>query len=95
MSMKVALSDTRLSGRKLRRSGKSVRTKKLCHRLQLLVFFGVEKSYKKYDVKQQRFIEDLVLYIAKGYEALQKVKNLWIRRPRVRNSHIIRKEHRT
>jgi len=43
-------------------------------------FFGAEKFYKKHDVKQQTFMEDLMLYIAKGYEALQKVKNLWMRR---------------
>ena len=43
-------------------------------------YYGRTSPYGKNDVAQQRFLEDLVLYIAKGYIALSVVKNPWLRR---------------
>ena len=34
-------------------------------------FFSGQKSYQKCDIQQKYFIEDLVLFIAKGYETLE------------------------
>ena len=43
-------------------------------------FFAGHKSYHKGDVQQKHFLEDLVLFIAKGYETLAVVESLWLRR---------------
>ena len=46
----------------------------------ITAYFGNTKPYAKNDVQQQRFIEDLVLFIAKGYESLSIVESAWLRR---------------
>ena len=38
-------------------------------------FFAGQKSYHKGDVQQKHFLEDLVLFIAKGYETLAVVES--------------------
>ena len=43
-------------------------------------FFAGQKSYHKGDVQQKHFLEDLVLFIAKGYETLAVVESPWLRR---------------
>ncbi len=43
-------------------------------------FFGSTNPYKNADDVQQRFIDDLVLYIYKGYMPLSTCKNIWLRR---------------
>lgn len=42
--------------------------------------FGSKNPYKKEDMSQQRFLEDLVLYLAKRYRPLTIVENAWLRR---------------
>ena len=46
----------------------------------ITAYFGNAKPYAKNDVQQQRFLEDLVLFIAKGYESLSIVESAWLRR---------------
>jgi hypothetical protein len=41
-------------------------------------FFGATNPYKKIDEQQQQFIEDLVLYICKGYKPLSTWENVWL-----------------
>ncbi|KAJ7552447.1 hypothetical protein O6H91_06G055400 [Diphasiastrum complanatum] len=43
-------------------------------------FYGSSTPYKKEDDQQQCFLEDLVLYIVKGYRPLSSVENIWLRR---------------
>lgn len=74
------LSDRKLLWKKFKEERQKCKNRKIVSSSPNTSFFGVEKSYEKHDVKKQRFIEDLVLYIAKGYEALQKVEDLWMRR---------------
>ena len=51
----------------------------------ITTYFGNTKPYAKNDVQQQRFIEDLVLFIAKGYESLSIVESVWLRRLMMRH----------
>ena len=46
----------------------------------ITAYFGNTKPYAKNDVQQQRFLEDLVLFIAKGYESLSIVESAWLRK---------------
>ena len=41
-------------------------------------YYGSTSPYGKNDVAQQRFLGDLVLYIAKYYIALFVVENSWL-----------------
>jgi hypothetical protein len=43
-------------------------------------FFGFSNPYKQHNEQQQKFLEDLVLYICKGYKALSICDNIWLRR---------------
>jgi len=42
------------------------------------IFFGLRNPYKHGDEKQQPFLEDLVLYICKGYKPLSTFENIWL-----------------
>ena len=46
----------------------------------ITAYFENTKPYAKNDVQQQHFLEDLVLFIAKGYESLSIVESAWLRR---------------
>jgi len=47
--------------------------------LQLL-FFELTHPYKNVNEAHQRFIEDLVMYIYKGYMPLSTCEKIWLRR---------------
>jgi hypothetical protein len=42
----------------------------------IIDFFGSPNPYKQHDEQQQKFLEDLVLYICKGYMALSTCENI-------------------
>jgi len=42
--------------------------------------FGATNPYKKFNEAQQHFLENFVLYICKGYNALSACENNWIQR---------------
>jgi hypothetical protein len=46
---------------------------------QITNFFNNQRPYNKFDLAQQAFLEDLVLYIAKGYQPVSFVENLWLK----------------
>jgi hypothetical protein len=46
---------------------------------QITNFFGNHQRYNKSDPTEQTFLEDLVLYIAKGYRPLSSVENPWLK----------------
>jgi hypothetical protein len=46
---------------------------------QSLSFFLVKDSFKKEDVSQKEFLEDLSLLIITNYLQIQFVKNIWLR----------------
>jgi hypothetical protein len=39
-------------------------------------FLGSSNPYKQHDEQQQKFLEDLVLYICKGYKAMSTCENI-------------------
>jgi hypothetical protein len=41
-------------------------------------FCGAKNLYKNFDETQQQFLEDLVLYIFKGYRSLSTYENIWL-----------------
>jgi hypothetical protein len=43
-------------------------------------FFGFSNPYKQHDEQQQKFFEDLVLYICEGYKVLATCENIWLKR---------------
>jgi hypothetical protein len=43
-------------------------------------FLGSTNPYKNANEAQQRFIEDLVLYMCKSYKPLSTCKNIWLRK---------------
>jgi hypothetical protein len=43
----------------------------------ITTFFSATNPYKKID-EQQQFLEDLVLYICKGYMPLSTCENIWL-----------------
>ena len=49
----------------------------------IIEYYGSTSPYGKNDVAHQRFLEDLVLYIAKGCIALSAVENPWLWRLRL------------
>jgi hypothetical protein len=44
---------------------------------QIMKFFSCHKPYIKLNSTQLAFLEDLVLYIAKGYHPLSFIENSW------------------
>jgi hypothetical protein len=46
----------------------------------IIYFLGSTNMYKNVDEAQQRFIEDLMLYICKGYMPLSTCENIWLKR---------------
>jgi len=57
-------------------------------------FFWSTNPYKNVNEAQQRFIEDLVLYICKGYTPLSTCENIWLRRLILRQCpHIVFLSH--
>jgi hypothetical protein len=46
----------------------------------IISFLGSTNLYKNVDETQQRFIEDLMLYICKGYMFFSTCENIWLRR---------------
>lgn len=48
--------------------------------LAITGFFGSANPYKKGDPAEERFLEDLVLHIAKGYRPLSSVETAWLRK---------------
>ncbi len=61
-------------------SRQKCKKKKTITPLAIIDFFGGGTGYKKNDHAQLKFIEDLVLYIAKGYEAMSNVELPWLHR---------------
>jgi len=57
--------------------GKKGKRGKQCLPIESLICFGLN-PYKPNDLSQLKFIEDLVLLIAKGYLPLSIVENLWL-----------------
>jgi len=45
-----------------------------------LVFFVAKEPFKKYDVQQKQFSEDLTLLIIKNHVLLQFVESSWLKR---------------
>jgi hypothetical protein len=45
----------------------------------IIEFFGYQQPYNKIDPMQHAFLENMVLYIAKGYHPLFFVKNPWLK----------------
>jgi hypothetical protein len=45
-----------------------------------LVFFVANEPFKKYDVQQKQFSEDLTLLIIKNHVPLQFVESSWLKR---------------
>jgi hypothetical protein len=43
-------------------------------------FFKFGVPYKNSDLAQEFFLEDLILYITKGYRPLSSIENVWLRR---------------
>jgi hypothetical protein len=56
-----------------RQSGKKITTPSA---FVITSFFGATNPYKKIDEHQQQFLEDLVLYICKGYKPLSTCENV-------------------
>jgi hypothetical protein len=56
--------------------------------LAIINFFGKALDTKRIDYAQLKFIEDLVLYITKGYEALFSVEAPWFHRLMHKNNKI-------
>jgi hypothetical protein len=46
---------------------------------QIIDFFNSQRPYNKFDLTQQTFLEDLVLYITKGYQPLSSIENPWLK----------------
>jgi len=46
----------------------------------LVDLFNYQMLYKKFDHVQEAFFEDLTLYIIKGYQPLNSIKNIWLRK---------------
>ena len=75
-----------------------IKRRKVVPPSKITIFFGNTKFYKKNDVQQQMFIEDTVLFIAKGYEALSTIESLWFRHfvmrqgPKVAPWHVFKSE---
>lgn len=46
----------------------------------ITIYVGSTNLYKKTNEAQQMFIEDLVLYICKGYWTFSTIKNIWLSR---------------
>jgi hypothetical protein len=70
-----------------------LQTRGLSHLLKLQTFFGSQKHYSKSNQTQQDFLEDLMLYNAKGYYPLSFIENLRLRcliliNVNVRNFHL-------
>jgi hypothetical protein len=45
----------------------------------IIEFFGNHQLYNKIDLVQHGFLEDIILYITKGYHRLSSVENPWLR----------------
>jgi hypothetical protein len=45
----------------------------------IVKFFSFGILYKKFDLAQEQFLEDLYLYIIKRYCPLNSMKNIWLR----------------
>jgi hypothetical protein len=58
--------------------GKKGKRGKQCLPIESLIIFLGLNPYKPNDLGQLKFIEDLVLLIAKGYLRLSIVENLWL-----------------
>ncbi len=43
-------------------------------------FFNFKVPYKNSNLTQELFLEDLILYITKGYRSLSFIENVWLRR---------------
>jgi hypothetical protein len=53
-------------------------------------FFGNHWPYNKIGLMQYAFLEDLILYIIKGYHPLSLVENPWLRHMVLRQcSHVV------
>jgi hypothetical protein len=50
-----------------------------CSTISNYIFLGSLKLYSKSNQMQQDFLEDLILYIAKGYHLLSSTKNSWFK----------------
>jgi hypothetical protein len=46
----------------------------------IIEFFGSSNPYKQHDEQQQKFFENLVLYICKGYTALSTCENILVKK---------------
>jgi hypothetical protein len=42
-------------------------------------FFNFGVPYKNSDLVQEFFLEDLILYIPKGYQPLSSIENVWLK----------------
>ncbi len=43
-----------------------------------MTYFGATNLYEKFNETQQKFLQDMVLYIYKGYMALSTFENIWL-----------------
>jgi hypothetical protein len=46
----------------------------------IAAFFNSGVPYKNSDLAQELFLEDLILYITKGYQPLSSIENVWLKR---------------
>jgi hypothetical protein len=52
---------------------------KNCPTISNYIFLGSHKLYSKFNQTKQDFLEDLILYIAKGYHLLSSIENSWLK----------------
>ncbi len=53
--------------------------KENCPTISNYIFLGSHKLYSKSNQTQQDFLEDVILYIAKGYHLLSSIENSWLK----------------
>jgi hypothetical protein len=53
--------------------------KRNCPTISNYIFLGSHKPYSKSNQIQQDFLEDLILYITKGYHLLSSIENSWLK----------------
>jgi hypothetical protein len=53
--------------------------KENCSTISNYIFLGSHKLYSKSNQTQQDFLEDLILYIVKGYHLLSSIENSWLK----------------
>jgi hypothetical protein len=59
---------------------KTIKKRKIIFPFFIIEFFGKHQLYNKTNLVQHEFLEDIILYITKGYHPLSSIENPWLRR---------------